>query len=559
MKKGSRSEPDLARVHDPGGMPARGRRAIRSAWTIEVVLWSLLLVAASSAVALRPVGSEVAAWWPASGVAVWGVLRRRSTRGRAAAGLMTVVVTAAANLVAGHGLALAVPFGVANAAEALVVAQALSPTPTRAFRLRALDQYGRVVLACLAGSFVLAVLAATTVALATSSSPWPVMVSALPAHLSGSLVVLGIVLAPPRDRLQRTSAGIVVLTVGLLAGGAALFCLTRGQPVGFVPLAGMVLAAFVLSPRATAWVALGLALTATMATARGSGPFVTAPALDPARVAAMVQLFIVCASALATPLSLAIRDRRVALEHEREALVDQIEFGRMRGTLLSTVTHELRTPLTVILGYSEVLCQRLDAAGMPDLRDQADAVHRNGVRLVRLVDDLIAANGVHEQSVGGEDAIVLADLLERSARAALPDCEIVSVIAPEARDGLVSGDPAQLGRVVEELVSNARGASDGRAPVVLSLSRSPEDPARACVQVTNTGKPLSAAERRHVFDAFFRTEASRREGRPGVGLGLTLARHIVRAHGGDLDVTSGPGSTTVTATLPWLHPVGTEA
>ena len=535
-------------------MPTWGRRSTRGARTTDLVVWALLFAAATSSVAFRPVGSEVAAWWPAAGVAIWAVLRRRTHRGRLVAGGLTAIVTTAANLVAGHGMALSIPFGVANAAEALVAASVLSPAPSRAFRLDSLDGYRRVALACLVGAGVLAALAATTVALAVGGSPWPVVVSSLPSHLSGSLVVLGIVLAPRRARLQRSTPTVSAATVALLAAGAALFGLTRGQPVGFVPLAAMVLAAFVLPPRATAWGALGLTLTATVATARGSGPFVLEAAEDPVRVAAMVQLFVVCAIALATPLSLAVRDRQLALEHEQDALLDQVEFGRMRGALLATVSHELRTPLTVILGYSEVLGMRLADLGVEDLREQADAVHRNGLRLGRLVDDLIAATAVSAQAPSGERPVRLAELLETSTGS--PDHDVVAVIEPQARDGVVQGDPAQLQRVFEELVANARSASDGGAPVTVSLSDSPGDPLRACVQVTNTGLPLTAAERRHVFDAFFRTEAARREGRPGVGLGLTLARHVVRAHGGDLHVTSGPRRTTVTATLPWACPGG---
>lgn len=227
------------------------------------------------------------------------------------------------------------------------------------------------------------------------------------------------------------------------------------------------------------------------------------------------------------------------------ALADT-EARRVR--LLGEVAHEMRTPLTVIDGYVEGMIDQV----LPTTPAELGLVGEEVRRLRRLSDDLSALSRAEE----GRLALVvrdvdLADVARAAAERLRPQIEDAGVALRVESDGPlpVTGDADRLAQVVTNLVGNAlRATASGTITV-----RTTRLDGRPAVQVSDTGEGIAAADLERIFERFYRMPGRRAEGHdPGSGIGLTIARGIVRAHGGDLTAASdGPGKgATFTLTLP---------
>jgi two-component system, OmpR family, sensor kinase len=217
--------------------------------------------------------------------------------------------------------------------------------------------------------------------------------------------------------------------------------------------------------------------------------------------------------------------------------------------LLANVSHELRTPLArirVALEIAEEGDVERARATIADIATDLD-------ELERIVGDLLTAARLDRALRGGEGAPPLrrervraSELVERAAarfRSAHPERDLRVTIT---EDRELDADPALLRRVVDNLLDNARKYSD--APITLS-ARAADD--RLLLEVEDRGIGIDEADLPNLFTPFYRTEKSRTRTAGGVGLGLTLARRIVEAHGGDIAITSRPGEgTTVRLSVP---------
>lgn len=222
-----------------------------------------------------------------------------------------------------------------------------------------------------------------------------------------------------------------------------------------------------------------------------------------------------------------------------------------RVRLLGELAHEMRTPLTVIDGYVEGMIDGVLPPGPASLGSVSDEVRR----LRRLADDLSALSRAEE---GRLDLAVqphdLGALVHRAAERMRPQAQDAGLelrIAPGDRvEALV--DPDRFAQVVTNLVGNAiRATAPGGRLTVTCVERDGE----ALVEVADTGEGLEAADLERVFERFYRVPGRRSVGaESGSGIGLTVARGIVRAHGGELTAASaGRGrGATFTATVPTL-------
>jgi signal transduction histidine kinase len=219
--------------------------------------------------------------------------------------------------------------------------------------------------------------------------------------------------------------------------------------------------------------------------------------------------------------------------------------------LLVSVSHELRTPLAR-LGVTLGLAAEADAEKARGYLEQAGA---DIEELTRLVEDTLAAARL---DAGGPAAVRLepvdpAELADAAAgrfRRAHPQRTLtldVGAALPALR-----GDRALLVRVLDNLLDNARKYSD--AEVVLA-ARSEAD--GVAFEVRDRGIGIDAADLPRLFTPFFRTDRSRSRDTGGVGLGLALAKRIVTAHGGTIEIASRPDQgTTVRLRLPASRPPG---
>ncbi|MCU1436226.1 MAG: histidine kinase [Pseudarthrobacter sp.] len=226
-------------------------------------------------------------------------------------------------------------------------------------------------------------------------------------------------------------------------------------------------------------------------------------------------------------------------------VTDLVNALAAKDDFVSSVSHEFRTPLTSILGYVEIL---LEDEPRDDQLEPLNIIRRNSERLLTLVSDLLATrNG---QLIVTPHAVDVAELVRASVSAAMPKADAGRVVlkadAPGRLDAHVDGP--RISQVLDNLVSNAIKYSPDGGTVVVSLTQ--EDGHMTC-RVSDTGMGMSEEDLAEVFSKFFRTSSVRRTAIPGVGLGLSISKAIVEAHGGTIQVQSKKGQgTTFTFRMP---------
>ncbi|MGE3273231.1 MAG: sulfatase-like hydrolase/transferase, partial [Chloroflexota bacterium] len=229
---------------------------------------------------------------------------------------------------------------------------------------------------------------------------------------------------------------------------------------------------------------------------------------------------------------------------------------QLRQNMVSDVAHELRTPLTSIRGYLEAIQD-----GIVEPNEQTLAtIHHEMLQLTRLVDDLqeLSLAEAHQLHLDRED-VDLVDLAEWEVRAFQPQAAsqgiALSLDAPRAiRPAFI--DAGRIRQVLGNLIRNALAHTASGSIIVTVRQR---DDA-ALLTVTDTGSGIAQEELGHIFERFYRVDKARSRKEGGTGLGLTIARELVRAHGGTIDAASAVGrGTTFTITLPFtLEQVAAE-
>jgi signal transduction histidine kinase len=216
----------------------------------------------------------------------------------------------------------------------------------------------------------------------------------------------------------------------------------------------------------------------------------------------------------------------------------------LRRRVVADVAHELRTPLTSIQGHLEALRDGMLPADPPTLA----ALHDEAERLGRLVSDLEALARAEGAGFAlDRRPIDLADVVrdvssELADRFAEKDVRLELELAPAH----AIADEDRVAQIARNLVSNALKftPSGGRVRVTTRAQDG-----RALVQVSDTGMGMTAEEASRAFDRFWRAPGA--AGVPGSGIGLTIARELALAHGGDVTVESAPGrGSTFRVTLP---------
>ncbi|MEW1906148.1 SpoIIE family protein phosphatase [Streptomyces sp. NPDC086147] len=227
------------------------------------------------------------------------------------------------------------------------------------------------------------------------------------------------------------------------------------------------------------------------------------------------------------------------------------ELDRAKTTFFSNISHEFRTPLTLIMGPVQELRQQL-ADAEPRVREELRAVHRNGLRLGKLVNTLLDFSRIEAgrmqasyepvdlAAVTGELASVFRSAVDKAGLDFHVDCAPL----PEP----VYVDRGMWEKVVLNLLSNAlKFTFDGAIRVRVGA----ED-GEAVVTVADTGIGVAAEEMPRLFERFHRIENARSRSGEGSGIGLALVKELVGLHGGTITATSTEGEgTRFTVRLPF--------
>ena len=243
--------------------------------------------------------------------------------------------------------------------------------------------------------------------------------------------------------------------------------------------------------------------------------------------------------------------RENMLAAERAARAEAERVIRMKDEFLATLSHELRTPLNAILGWSQILTR--NPLESDDARQGLQAIERNTRAQAQMIEDLLDMSRISAGKVRLDvHRLVLADVVSQAIQSVRPSAEVkgvrlIAVIDPDA--GPVAGDASRLQQVVWNLLTNAikftpRG---GQVQVVLERVNSHLE-----LNVTDTGEGIEPEFLPHLFERFRQADASTTRHYRGLGLGLSIVKHLVELHGGSVRVKSpgkGKGSTFI-LTLP---------
>jgi PAS domain S-box-containing protein len=249
---------------------------------------------------------------------------------------------------------------------------------------------------------------------------------------------------------------------------------------------------------------------------------------------------------------------------ERTELLRRAELGRaeaekansLKDEFLATVSHELRTPLNAVLGWA----QMLRSGTVPAERQGAalDTIERNARTQAQLIDDLLDVSRILSGKLQLEvGAVQISDVVSHALETVRPAADAKQVRLQATLDShcTVMGDAARLQQVIWNLLSNAVKFTPKAGRVQIVLAR---DDSAVALSVIDTGQGIDASFLPHVFERFRQADGgiTRRVG--GLGLGLSIARHLVEAHGGTIEARSeglGKGAS-FTVRLPMSPALG---
>jgi signal transduction histidine kinase/CheY-like chemotaxis protein len=230
-------------------------------------------------------------------------------------------------------------------------------------------------------------------------------------------------------------------------------------------------------------------------------------------------------------------EREQLLDNERLARRDAEQANRLKDEFLSTVSHELRTPLNAIFGWAQLLKGgKLDAA---DVSEGVAVIERNARVQTQIIEDLLdmsrIISGKLRLNIGRVDLAQVVQAAVDSVRPAASAREIQLGKSVDPESAIISGDPNRLQQVVWNLLSNAIKFTPKGGRVEVAVK--PID-SNMQIIVSDSGEGISPEFLPHIFERFRQADSSASRSHGGLGLGLSIVRHLVEMHGGTVSALS---------------------
>ena len=231
------------------------------------------------------------------------------------------------------------------------------------------------------------------------------------------------------------------------------------------------------------------------------------------------------------------------------------ELDRLKSNLLSAVSHEFRTPLTIMHGWLDLLMQGQFGPVSPEQRESLSAVHKSAVRLDRLIANLLAFVEYEQgQGAGAVGAVRVDSLLRKTADELAPDCaerQVTPVVDAATASPTAQGDSERLRLLFLNLLENAVKFNEPGGTVLVTAR---EDATCLEVRIANSHGKISPEHVQSLLEPFTQGDMGPRRPAGGLGLGLAVARSIVDAHGGELEIKVDEGwGTSVRVRLPLVQ------
>jgi PAS domain S-box-containing protein len=235
----------------------------------------------------------------------------------------------------------------------------------------------------------------------------------------------------------------------------------------------------------------------------------------------------------------AAAERERLLEAERAARAAAERASRVKDEFVAMVSHELRTPLNAMLGWTQLITKH--GADQADIRRGVDVIARNTRVQAQLISDLLDVSRIVSGKLSLDIrqlnlATVIADAIDTVQK----DADEKGVVVErqlESTVGSIAGDPARLQQMVWNLLSNAIKFTAKGGRVRVTLRRSGSD---AEITVADTGVGIKPDFLPHIFDRFQQADQSITRRFGGLGLGLSIVKHLIELHGGSIRAES-PG------------------
>lgn len=233
-----------------------------------------------------------------------------------------------------------------------------------------------------------------------------------------------------------------------------------------------------------------------------------------------------------------------------QSMDDERKIEKSKDELITNVSHDLRTPLTSIIGYLGLIEDK-QYRSEEDILKYTHVAYEKAKQMKNLVEDLFEYTKVQQH--GAPVNIMRVDLnqlleqltasfeLEAQHRGIM----ISSQVTPNPL--MIEADPEKLGRVFSNLVANAFKYGNGASYIKIVAHQEGQ---MVVVKVANDGTPIAKEALSHLFERFYRAEASRSRATGGTGLGLAIVKSIVDLHHGEVKAVSDENETAFIVTLP---------
>ncbi|MBI5935156.1 MAG: hypothetical protein HY867_15760 [Chloroflexi bacterium] len=231
----------------------------------------------------------------------------------------------------------------------------------------------------------------------------------------------------------------------------------------------------------------------------------------------------------------------------QSALERLSELSQMKANFISNISHELRTPLTHVKGYIELMVSESLGAITPEQKHALQITQQSTARLEGLIDDLImfslASRGELSLKLESVDIVRLVNVNVRAVEQKGKDRGVSVHAVLDKNLPLVQADPQKIAWALGQLLDNAIKFTSSGGRVVLGVQR--ETANLVIVSVMDTGIGIPPHRIEEIFEPFHQLDSSSTRKYGGTGIGLSLVRQIVEAHGSMLEVQSadGKGST----------------
>lgn len=246
-------------------------------------------------------------------------------------------------------------------------------------------------------------------------------------------------------------------------------------------------------------------------------------------------------------------ERLQMLEREKVLRSRAEESNRLKDEFVATVSHELRTPLNAILGWARMM--RAGALDAATTRKAIDVIERSAQNQARLIDDLLDMSRIITGKLRLDIKTIDPSTFVRAALETVTPTakakEIAIQVDIDPHINAISGDPNRLQQVVWNLLSNAIKFTPKGGQINVQLT---QEKSQLVLVVRDNGQGIEAEFLPYVFDRFRQADASSIRKHGGLGLGLSIVRHLVELHGGAIAVESAgqnQGATFI-ARLPIL-------